>query len=206
MSEQESGGCPACGGEVKELPDGSGECAACGLHLVSDESEGERLIAALASSVRAKLKTGAQLEAALSLAMAELGLSLSRGGQDKSCCAAPHTTAAPAPNLGDRLTAGHDPCPVCGSAEREDEARCAGCGLYLENARLLKCSKCDEEGDEPTCACGAILTLERLLEFFDSSAKAVCTRCRQLYVAPKAACADCQGPLRPVDGLKAAVE
>lgn len=136
----------------------------------------------------------------------DCGLALGAGGPEEGhghhpapAKAAPKAAVvpdAPAPDDGEK-----SPCPVCGTENGARAEVCSGCGLaFASGAR--NCPKCSAETDEDKCECGAVLALERLLEYVDGSVKVVCSTCKQIFTIDRAACSDCGGQTRPADALK----
>lgn len=99
------------------------------------------------------------------------------------------------------------PCPLCGEAVSEDAERCPACGLWYDAPRQPQpCPRCGQPAGPDSCACGAILTLDKLVEFLDPSVRFVCKRCKSPYARlPDGAstkCPDCGGELTSADRLK----
>jgi len=197
----DDGNCPACGGAVQSRGDGKGVCSKCGLELFETAEDGsaatapatglaDRTIAAvglaekLTETVLAKSRSGMTLEQAVAEGCREvLGH-------------APHAEAAAGATV---------PCPLCGVANPESSSRCSGCGLWFEALRSPQpCPRCERPvSGEGQCACGAILTLPKLLDYIEPSVRWVCSRCRAPYAVPQPNCPDCGGSLLSADRIKA---
>jgi len=100
------------------------------------------------------------------------------------------------------------PCPLCGAETRDDASRCASCGIWYDAPRAPQpCPRCGQPAGPDDCACGAILSLDKLLEFVGPSVRFVCVRCKAPYArlpdGALAKCPDCGGGLTTADRLKA---
>ncbi|MBI5595599.1 MAG: zinc ribbon domain-containing protein [Elusimicrobia bacterium] len=137
---------------------------------------------------------------------ADCGIALGEGGPGGQDCRLPQPeAAAPAPHAQDAAEEDGEksPCPVCGTGNVETALQCGGCRIAFDKPRLpLACPKCEAETMDEKCACGAILTLPRLLGYVDASVKVVCSVCKQLFTVARDSCSDCGGETRPVDGLR----
>jgi predicted amidophosphoribosyltransferase len=95
------------------------------------------------------------------------------------------------------------PCPVCAVENPKGAAQCADCGIvFKKSPRPRPCPRCSAEVSGDTCDCGAILTLDKLLEYVDPSVQGVCPVCKQLYSVKKDRCPDCGGELETAEDLK----
>ena len=183
------GGCPACGGIVEGGGGGQGVCKSCGLELV--EAAGEAppaksdadVIERLTAAILRKNGSGVPLE----MAVAE------------GCREAFSAPAEAAPEPGEPQA-----CPLCG-AECPDEAkRCGGCGIWFHGSRTPQpCPRCERLASGEKCACGAIMTLPKLLQYIEPSVRFVCSRCKAPYAASREKCPDCGGGLLSADRIKA---
>ncbi|MFA5137919.1 MAG: zinc ribbon domain-containing protein [Elusimicrobiota bacterium] len=126
-----------------------------------------------------------------------LGEHPASGCQECAPAAAEHGPA-PAPEEVEKW-----PCPVCAMENPQGAAQCSDCGIvFKKSPRLRPCPRCSAEVSGDTCNCGAILTLDKLMEYVDPSVQSVCSVCKQLYSVKKDSCPDCGGELEPAEDLK----
>ena len=162
--------CPECGGKVRAGEGGKGVCTDCGTELVA-RSDAPSAAEALSRLIKEKLRAGIPLELAVDAACAEF----LRGPEQ-----------APDEPLG------FEACPVCGQDHARGSEQCEGCGIVLmANPQRRPCPRCGEEVSGETCGCGAILTLDKLVEFVDPAVQHVCPTCKQLFTVDLADCPSC---------------
>jgi|GEM_PF-1746061 len=197
-ADDEGGGCPACGGEVEDRGGGNGVCRSCGLELSEtpeEESEGDHddsLAGALIAAILAKIRAGKPMDSAVAESCRQVL---------KSAGAAP--AAAPAPGAPKTADA-PNPCPVCGTSNPPGAERCSECEVWFSSRhRPGECPSCGETASGDKCACGAFLTAPAAAGVLDSSAKFLCSVCKQPFVAAQAACPDCGGSMISADRLRA---
>jgi len=195
----ESGGCPACGGEVEDLGDGSGRCRACGLELSAapeaehDETSGT-LAAALTAAILAKVRLGIPIDQAVS----ESCLKVLRSAGVDAERTAPPPAAAAAP-LGRA-------CPVCGADCPAGVERCPDCQVWFSaRHRSGPCPSCGETADGDKCACGAALTVPAIAATLEPTVKFLCSTCKQPFVSRPEQCPDCGGAMISADRLRASL-
>jgi predicted amidophosphoribosyltransferase len=195
----EAAGCPECGGKVEETGDGKGVCTECGEELMekpADDPEPAEVESAqetatlppdvsriLSQLIKDKIRAGVPLDLAVDASCRE-------------CLGTPPTDETPAER--------QEPCPVCATKNAEDADLCAGCGLAFEALNKdISCPRCALPCSGDTCACGAILTLPKLIEFLEPSVQQICPRCKQLFTGKATECAVCGADLLPAERLKA---
>ncbi len=184
------GGCPACGGHVVNRGDGKGVCSGCGLELFESAGEAPKADAAAAERVTTailkKTESGTPFEKAVAEACREV-------------FAAPAAAPEAEADHG-----GTHPCPLCGAECSEKAPRCVGCGIWFDSLRSPQtCPRCERAVAEDKCACGAIMTLPKLLRYVEPSVRFVCSRCKAPYAVAQAKCPDCGGGLISADRIKA---
>ena len=181
-------GCPACGGVVEHAGEGKGVCKSCGLELHEEAVEAppakadEGAIARLTAAILEKTGAGASLEKAVADACREV-------------------FSAPAPAA--REAGDAQACPLCGAGCPDEARRCGGCGIWFHGSRTHQpCPRCDRMASGDKCACGAILTLTKLLQYVEPSVRFICSRCKAPYSKVHEKCPDCGGALLSADRIK----
>jgi predicted amidophosphoribosyltransferase len=188
------GDCPACGGQVESRGEGKGVCLSCGLELVETPEKKPDAPAAVAEPGAA----GRLIAAILKRTGAGIDL-------ENAVTQACHEVLAAAPGTVDaKADEGPLPCPLCGAENPHDALHCAGCGLWFEKPRAPQpCLRCGRQVTGVQCACGAVLTLTKLLEYIEPSVRWVCALCKAPYAVPQPKCPDCGGGLLSADRIKA---
>lgn len=131
------------------------------------------------------------------------GIHLGAGGAAEACLPCQDAGAASPAQDQESAEAEKSPCPVCETPNAVGAARCAACGIAFKKlTRPVACPQCSAESMDDKCGCGAVLTLEKLLEYVDDSIRVVCPVCKQLFSAKKDLCSDCGAALRSAGSLK----
>lgn len=189
---EDEGGCPACGGAVESRGDGKGVCSSCGLELFETPDEAAKPEAADAPPVPAE--TVERLTAAI-VEKTRAGLPVERAVAE-GCREVLGGADAPVPEKA--------PCPLCGTENPADAEACSNCSLYFERPSSPQpCPRCDRPVSGGQCACGAVLTLPKLLESIEPAVRWVCSRCKAPYAVAQPKCPDCGGALLSADRIKA---
>lgn len=197
MSEEPEG-CPDCGGEVQAAGDGKGVCTKCGAQLSEQPSPTPAILPV--AELPACCPAPADLSRLLSgkiLQKLDAGMALELAVQT-SCeeCLSGSEDPAEAGGLA--------ACPVCGTGNPPQARLCRDCGISFSTAgRPIPCPRCTKPCSGDTCACGAIMTLPKLLSYVDDSVSYVCPRCKHLLTVKAEECPTCAGNVIPADRLKA---
>jgi len=193
--------CPACGGEVEDLSDGSGRCRACGLELVATPDEedagADRSVArALSTAIIANVRRGQELEHAVADACRKILDSL---GAEPERAHESDASAAPTAPLGRA-------CPVCGADCAGGAERCPECAVWFSaRHRPGPCPSCGESADGAKCRCGALLTSPAIAAALEPSVRFLCAKCKTPFVSRPEECPDCGGSLISADRLRASL-